>query len=147
MIGFFIFEDVPSVDKPLVLAHSALNTGIQGMFYVRETDCKDITGVQKGAEFFGILDDNSGFGACLFIKDLSVESNALLLQNNLHVEGDTAIDGSLKVGGQITGKSNVTKLTLSAADVLTLAKQVALHPNPSPSAVTLESVTIEMQNG
>lgn len=147
MIGFFVFEDVPSVDKPLVLAHSALNEGIQGMFYVRETDCKDITDVQKGAEFFGILDDNSGFGACLFIKNLSVESNALLLQHNLHVEGDAAIDGSLKVDGQITGKSNVTKLTLSAADVLTLAKQVALHPNPSPAPVTLNSVTVEMNNG
>lgn len=147
MIGFFVFDDIPSVDNPLVLAHAGLNTGIQGLFYVRSEDCKDVSSVKKGSEFFGVLDDNSGFGACLFIKNLSVESNALLLQHNLHVEGDAAIDGSLKVDGQITGKSNVTKLTLSAADVLTLAKQVALHPNPSPAPVTLNSVTVEMNNG
>lgn len=147
MIGFFVFDDVPSVDDPLVLAHASLNNGIQGLFYVRSEDCKDVSSVKKGGEFFGVLDDSSGFGACLFIKGLDVESNALLLQNNMHVKGNTSIDGSLTVSGQITGKSTVTKLTLSASDVLTLAKQVSLHPNPSPASVTLNSVAVEMQNG
>ena len=45
MVGFFVFDDVPSVDNQLVLAHASLNNGIQGLFFVRESDCKDISSV------------------------------------------------------------------------------------------------------
>ena len=92
MIGFFVFDDTPTLENPLVLAHSALNTGIRGLFYVRSMDSKDIAGVQKGAEFFGVLDDSSGFGACLFVKDIQMENDTLLLQNSLHVKKNTTID-------------------------------------------------------
>lgn len=110
MIGFFVFDDQPSVDNPLVLAHAVLNTGIQGLFYVRASDCKDISSVKKGSEFFGVLDDSSGFGACLFIKNLDVESDSMLLQHNLHVKGNTTIDGDESINGnqKIKGKLDVT---------------------------------------
>ena len=153
MIGFFVFEETPTVENPLILAHSALNAELKGLFYVRASDCNDISSVSTGSEFFGVLDDASGFGACLFVKDLAVETDALLLQKNLHVKGNTTVDGSetvkgnLKVNGQITGKSNVTTLILSASAVSALAAQVALHPKPTPLGVTLESVTVEMKNG
>lgn len=146
MIGFFVFDCIPSVDEPLVLAHSALNTEIKGLFYVRESDCKDISEVQKGAEFFGVLDDSSGFGSCLFIKGLNIESNAMLLQNNLHIKGNTAVDGNLKVNGQITGKSSVTILKLTSDDIVTLAKSITSQPG-TLTPVTLSNVTVEMQNG
>lgn len=107
-IGFFKFDAVPSVDKPLVLAHATLNENIKGYFYVRDSDCKDISTVDKGSEFFGVLDDSSGFGACLFIKDLDVESDALLLQNNLHVKGNATIDGDETVKGNSTIDGNET---------------------------------------
>ena len=57
MIGFFKFDDTPSVGSPLVLAHAVLNDAIQGYFYVRDTDCKDISSVSKGSEFLGYMQD------------------------------------------------------------------------------------------
>ena len=152
MIGFYIFEEQPNVGKPLVLAHSTLNENIKGYFYVRESDCSDVSSVTEGSTFFGVLDDSSGFGACLFIKDLVTESEALLLQNNLHVKGDATIDGNetvdgnLKVNGQITGKSTVTKLTFTADDIALLAAQITTMPGPM-AAATLNHVTVEMENG
>ena len=146
MIGFYIFEEQPNVGKPLVLAHSALNENIKGYFYVRESDCSDVSSVTKGSTFFGVLDDSSGFGACLFIKDLVTESDALLLQKNLHVKGNTTVDGNLKVSGQITGKSTVTKLTFTADDIALLAAQITSMPGPM-AAATLNHVTVEMENG
>ena len=146
MIGFYIFEEQPNVGKPLVLAHSTLNENIKGYFYVRESDCSDVSSVAKGSTFFGVLDDSSGFGACLFIKDLVTESDALLLQNNLHVKGNATVDGNLKVNGQITGKSTVTKLTFTADDIALLAAQITSMPGPM-AAATLNHVTVEMENG
>ena len=146
MIGFYIFEEQPNVGKPLVLAHSALNENIKGYFYVRESDCSDVSSVTKGSTFFGVLDDSSGFGACLFIKDLVTESDALLLQKNLHVKGNEIVDGNLKVNGQITGKSTVTKLTFTADDIALLAAQITSMPGPM-AAATLNHVTVEMENG
>lgn len=152
MIGFYIFEEQPNVGKPLVLAHSTLNENIKGYFYVRESDCSDVSSVSKGSAFFGVLDDSSGFGACLFVKDLVTESDALLLQNNLHVkgnvtvDGNATVDGNLKVNGQITGKSTVTKLTFTADDIALLAAQITSMPGPM-AAATLNHVTVEMENG
>ena len=146
MIGFYIFEERPNVGKPLVLAHSALNENIKGYFYVRESDCSDVSSVAKGSTFFGVLDDSSGFGACLFIKDLAAESDALLLQKNLHAKGNATVDGNLKVNGQITGKSTVTKLTFTADDIALLAAQITSMPGPM-AAATLNHVTVEMENG
>lgn len=146
MIGFYTFEEQPNVGKPLVLAHSTLNENIKGYFYVRESDCSDVSSVTKGSTFFGVLDDSSGFGACLFIKDLVTESEALLLQKNLHVKGNATVDGNLKVNGQITGKSAVTKLTFTADDIALLAAQITSMPGPM-AAATLNHVTVEMENG
>ena len=145
MIGFYIFEEQPNVGKPLVLAHSTLNENIKGYFYVRESDCSDVSSVAKGSTFFGVLDDSSGFGACLFIKDLVTESDALLLQKNLHVKGNATVDKNLKVNGQITGKSTVTKLTFTADDIALLAAQITSMPGPM-AAATLNHVTVEMEN-
>lgn len=146
MIGFYIFEEQPNVGKSLVLAHSALNENIKGYFYVRESDCSDVSSVTKGSTFFGVLDDSSGFGACLFVKDLATESDALLLQKNLHAKGNATVDGNLKVNGQITGKSAVTKLTFTADDIALLAAQITSMPGPM-AAATLNHVTVEMENG
>lgn len=146
MIGFYIFDEQPNVGKSLVLAHSTLNENIKGYFYVRESDCSDVSSVTKGGEFFGVLDDASGFGACLFVKDLQNESDALLLQKNLHVKGNETIDGNLKVNGQITGKSTVTKLTFTSDDIAQLAAQITSQPGLL-GAATLNHVTVEMENG
>lgn len=151
MIGFFIFEEVPSIENPLVLAHSALNEGIKGIFYVRSMDCKDISSVEKGSEFFGVLDDSSGFGACLFVKDLVGEEDTLLLQNSLHVKkdaevgGEVEVKGNLKVEGQITGKSTTTKLSLTPDDIVLLAAQITSTPG-ALGAVTLNHVSVQMEN-
>ena len=145
MIGFFIFDEKPTNKQSLVLAHSKLNENIKGYFYARTNDCSDICSVDKGSEFFGILDDSSGFGACLFIKDLVLETDALLLQNNLHVKNNTTIDGNLTVSGEITGKSTVTKLTFTADDIALLASQITSMPGPC-GIVKLNHVSMNMEN-
>lgn len=166
MIGFFKLDDVPSVGSPLVLAHSSLNEDIKGYFYVREADCKDISSVSKGSEFFGVLDDASGFGACLFIKDLDVESNAMLLRQNLHVKGNTTIDGNqnikgnqtvtgngsingkldvignIKTSAMVTGNSPNTTINLTAAHAALI-----LAAGLSGAAAPLPSVPVIMSNG
>ena len=165
MIGFYIFEEQPNVGKPLVLALSALNENIKGYFYVRESDCSDVSSVTKGSTFFGVLDDSSGFGACLFIKDLVTESDALLLQKNLHVKGNATVDGNSEVQGDqtvrrntmingklavignittnamITGNSPNTTINLTAAHAA-LIMAAAL----SGSAAPLPSVPVIMSN-
>lgn len=97
MIGIFVLDEKPTVNQSLVLAHSKINDGISGYFYFRESDCADVCSVDKGSEFFGVLDDTSGFGACLFIIDLELEQSNLLLQHNLHVKENALIDKDLRV--------------------------------------------------
>ena len=136
-IGFFKFDAVPSVDKSLVLAHAVLNENIQGYFYVRDSDCKDISTVDKGSEFFGVLDDSSGFGACLFIKELDVESDTLLLQHNLHVKGDSVIDGNdtIKGSSEVKGNQSITGNTSinGKLDVVGNIKTNAMVTGNSPN--------------
>lgn len=147
MIGFFIFDEAPNVNKQLVLAHSSLNENLKGYFYVRETDCDDVSDNSIGKEFFGVLDDASGFGACLFVKDLTLEANALLLQKNLHVKGNSRIEGKLDVVGNIkteamvTGRSPNTTISLTAAHAA-LILAAALSGTPAP----LSAVPIIMSN-
>lgn len=108
MIGIFILDEKPSVDKQLVLGHSKINDGISGYFYFRESDCADVCSVESGSEFFGVLDDTSGFGACLFILNLELEKDNLLLQHNLHVKENADIDGDLYVGKDTTMEGNTS---------------------------------------
>ena len=131
MVGFFVFDDVPSVDNQLVLAHASLNNGIQGLFFVRESDCKDISSVEKGSEFFGVLDDSSGYGAALFIKGLDVESDSMLLQKNIHVKGNATIDGDETVKGnqKITGNSSITGKLAVTGNIKTSAMITGSSPN------------------
>lgn len=120
MIGFFIFDELPSVSSPMVLSHSALNNELKGYFYVRQTDCVDVSSVKIGDEFFGILDDSSGFGACLFIKGLDVDSNAMKVMHDLHVLGNTTVLGSETVTGNITSSANITASgAITAAGTIT----------------------------
>lgn len=166
MIGFFKFDDTPSVGSPLVLAHAVLNDAIQGYFYVRDTDCKDISSVSKGSEFFGVLDDTSGFGACLFIKGLDVESDAMLLQKNLHVKGNTTIDGNSEVKGNqtVTGNGSINGKLDVTGNIKTSAMITGNSPNTtinltaahaalilaaglSGAAAPLPNVPVIMSNG
>lgn len=171
MIGIFILDEIPKVNKQLVLAHSKINDGISGYFYFRESDCADVCSVDKGHEFFGVLDDTSGFGACLFILNLELEKDNLLLQHNLHVkenadiDGDTNIHknltvdnnitckvnadikanvnvgGKLTVNGTITGKSPNTSILLNPANVALIATAIS-----SGAPAYLQAVQVDMMN-
>ena len=166
MIGFFKFDEQPSVAKSLVLAHAVLNEGIKGYFYVREMDCKDTSSVSKGSEFFGVLDDASGFGACLFVKDLQNESDAMLLQQNLHVKGNSTIDGDEAIKGNqtVTGNSSINGKLDVTGNIKTSATITGNSPNTtinltaahaamilaaglSGTAAPLPSVPVIMSNG
>ena len=130
MIGIFILDEIPKVSKQLVLAHSKINDGISGYFYFRESDCVDVCSVDKGSEFFGILDDTSGFGACLFILNLELEKDNLLLQHNLHVKENTLIDKDLHVKGNtvVDGNTEIDGKT-EIHDTLTVDNNIRGNAN------------------
>lgn len=138
MIGFFKCDAKPAVKNPLVLAHSSLNDNIQGYFYFRESDCADVSSIDKGSEFFGVLDDSSGYGACLFVKDLDVESDSLLLQHNLHVKGNTTVDGNTEIKGnaQIDKNTAINGKLDVAGNITTNATITGNSPN---TMITLDS--------
>lgn len=144
MIGFFIFDEKPTVSNSLVKGHLALNQNIEGVFYVRSSDCADICSVNSGDRFFGILDESSGYGACLFIEGLDVESNNLLAQKNLHVKQNLVVDG------QITGASNNTSMTLTPDHLALLAGSLAptiLSGITPTESLILSNYNLEMTNG
>lgn len=159
MIGFFIFDEQPTVSNSLVKGHLALNQNIEGVFYVRSSDCADVCSVNSGDRFFGILDESSGYGACLFIEGLDVEKNALLLTNNLHVKGNQTVDGNsdvkgnqtitgnldvagnIKTGAMITGNSPNTTISLTAAHAALI-----LAAGMSGTAAPLTNVPVIMSN-
>lgn len=130
MIGIFILDEIPKVSKQLVLAHSKINDGISGYFYFRESDCADVCSVDKGHEFFGVLDDTSGFGACLFILNLELEQSNLLLQHNLHVKESALIDKDLHVKGNtvVDGNTEIDGKT-EIHDTLTVDNNIRGNAN------------------
>lgn len=130
MIGIFILDEIPKVNKQLVLGHSKINDGISGYFYFRESDCADVCSVDKGSEFFGVLDDTSGFGACLFIIGLELEQSNLLLQHNLHVKENVLIDKDLHVKGNtvVDGNSEIDGKT-EIHDTLTVDNNITGRAN------------------
>lgn len=130
MIGIFILDEIPKVNKQLVLGHSKINDGISGYFYFRESDCADVCSVESGSEFFGVLDDTSGFGACLFIIDLELEQRNLLLQHNLHVKENVLIDKDLHVKGNtvVDGNSEIDGKT-EIHDTLTVDNNITGRAN------------------
>ena len=130
MIGIFILDEIPKVNKQLVLGHSKINDGISGYFYFRESDCADVCSVDKGHEFFGVLDDTSGFGACLFIIDLELEQSNLLLQHNLHVKENALIDKDLHVKGNtvVDGNTEIDGKT-EIHDTLTVDNNIRGNAN------------------
>ena len=130
MIGIFILDEIPKVNKQLVLGHSKINDGISGYFYFRESDCADVCSVDKGHEFFGVLDDTSGFGACLFILNLELEQSNLLLQHNLHVKENALIDKDLHVKGNtvVDGNTEIDGKT-EIHDTLTVDNNIRGNAN------------------
>ena len=130
MIGIFILDEIPKVNKQLVLGHSKINDGISGYFYFRESDCADVCSVDKGSEFFGVLDDTSGFGACLFILNLELEQSNLLLQHNLHVKESALIDKDLHVKGNtvVDGNTEIDGKT-EIHDTLTVDNNIRGNAN------------------
>lgn len=166
MIGFFVFEETPTVQQPLVIAHLKANDGVKGYFYTRTADASDLSTAATGSTFFGVLDDASGFGACLFVQDLDVEADALLLQKNLHVKGNAVVDTDLTVkqsatinGGEtikgtLTVHSNIkcdgqlTASSLNTSIALTAAHAAAIVAAASSGAsVPLVGVRVDMLNG
>src|SRR5574344_2157579 len=102
MIGFFIFDELPTVDVVSVLCHAKSNSEIKGYFYVRQTDCHDVSSVQVGDEFFGALDDATGYGGCIYVVGLSSETDALYATKNIQVDGHATIHGNVSVHSNVT---------------------------------------------
>lgn len=157
MIGYYILDETPSVDAPLVLAHSDLNAALKCKLYVRTEDCKDISSTKAGSKVFAVADDASGFGVALCVIGEDVEANNMLLQHSLHVKENTVIDknltvnkdetvngkiivvGNIQTNSSFKGNAPTSTITLTAAHCASI---LAAGTSGTPPTVPLSGVQI-----
>ena len=98
MIGHFIVSGFPASN--LVKAHLKQNSSVEGFFYLPPLTRQDTCDIKNGSEFFGILDDISGYGAVLVGFD-----NADFKGN---IKYDLSIDGKIRATGAVVSDDDVT---------------------------------------
>lgn len=134
MIGHFIVTGFPAAN--LAKAHLKQNSSVEGFFYLPPLTRQDTCNIDKGSEFFGILDDISGYGAVLVGFD-----NADFKGN---IKYDISIDGKISATGEIASNADVT------AGAQNISLKSHIHPSGAemvagPYPVT--GVTGGPQNG
>lgn len=124
MIGFFIADGTPTNDNKLVKAHAEINSYIVGTFYFPPLNRSETSTISQGTRFFGVLDDVSGFGACLVAVN---DDFAHRFDYNVSVNGDlrvsenASINGKCKAGS-FDGVAMNTSITLTPGNCLSITE-------------------------
>lgn len=131
MIGFFILQEVPSDEAPLVSAYREGNKDIIGRFYFPPLNRKETSGIAKDTRFFGVLDDITGIGAGLFCeKDFNHK-----------------FDYPIQSAGNIqTEKRFVGTAVISPESMLELATNIICTAPETPAATTGNPVKLNLIN-
>lgn len=98
MIGIFKVIEITDKDK-IIIAESEMNKGFKGNFYLPPLYRDSCSNLSNGDKFFGVLDDDSGFGAMLYKFDDDLSGN-----NLLHVTNELKADGNITTGDHFHGK-------------------------------------------
>lgn len=107
MIGQFKIIDKKD-GETFVLAESCMDKSFQGQFYLPPLYRESCSELKNGDTIFGVLDDQSGFGAVLFkFDDKMTDGNSLTLTKDLHINKSLTVDGDASVGGSETVKKDV----------------------------------------
>lgn len=107
MIGKFRIIDIGNGEE-FVLAESMMNNSFKGKFYIPPLYRTSCSNLKKGDEVFGVLDDQTGFGAILFkFDDKMTDGYSLTLTQNLRINKSLMVDEDASVGGSETVQKDV----------------------------------------
>ena len=158
MIGLFKITDKRDGES-YVLAESQMEKAFKGKFYIPPIYRESCSNIANGDVIFGVLDDQSGFGAILYKVDDSItDGNSLTLTKDLKVNGDESVKGNIDASMNITAKGNVECTNMKANSMITgnspnttitlTAAHAALivAAGLSGTAAPLSGVQVMMQN-
>lgn len=156
MIGLFKITDKRDGES-YVLAESQMEKAFKGKFYIPPIYRESCSNIANGDVIFGVLDDQSGFGAILYkVDDNITDGSSITLAKDLVVNGDESVKGNIESSKNITAKGNVECTDMNAngtitgnnmnATIMLTAAHAALivAAAASGSAATLTGVQIMM---
>lgn len=124
MIGLFKITNKRD-GETYIIAESVMTKGFIGRFYIPPIYRESCSNLSDNDTFFGILDDQSGYGAILYKVDDNITSNnALNLSNELKVNGNVTTNDHFK-----------GTITLSTSVLSQIATAMVLTSSPSGGAV------------
>lgn len=131
MIGIFKVINITDKDK-IIIGESEMNKGFKGNFYLPPLYRGSCSNLSTGDRFFGVLDDDSGFGAMLYKFDDDVSGN-----NRFHVTNEFKADGNITTGDHFHGKIELSIAAISAiAGLLLTGTGDTVVTNPAATAGT-----------
>lgn len=153
MIGLFKITDKKDGES-FVIAESQMEKAFKGKFYIPPIYRKSCSNIANGDIIFGLLDDQSGFGAILYkVDDKITDGNSLTLSKDLHVNGNIDVANNITAKGNIecanlTAHNNIVGNNMNSTINLTAAHAaaiVAAATSSVPVEVPLTGVQIMMQ--
>lgn len=138
MIGIFKIKSIENSN--MVIAESEMNNGFIGRFYIPPVYRESCSKLSTGDRIFGVLDDDSGFGALLFKFDDGItDNNALNLSNDLIVNGNSKLQGTLDVfrDTTINGMTNINNNLIVSGTITGNAPQSTINLTAAHAALIL----------
>lgn len=151
MIGLFKITDKRDGES-YVLAESQMEKAFKGKFYIPPIYRESCSNIANGDVIFGVLDDQSGFGAILYkVDDNITDGSSITLAKDLVVNGDVDVSKNItaegnvectdmNANGTITGNNMNTTIILTSAHAAAIVAAVT-----SGEPVSLEAVQVIMK--
>lgn len=119
MIGLFKITDKRDGES-YVLAESQMEKAFKGKFYIPPIYRESCSNIANGDVIFGVLDDQSGFGAILYkVDDNITDGSSITFTKDLVVNGDESVKGNVDVSKNITADGNVECTDMNANGTIT----------------------------
>ena len=125
MIGIFKVIEISDANK-IIIGESEMNKGFKGNFYLPPLYRESCSNLSTGDRFFGVLDDDSGFGAMLYKFDDGVSGN-----NLMHVTNELKADGNITTGDYFHGKIDLSQTAIDKIARNILVSFVTPEPGTS----------------
>ncbi len=137
MIGLFKITDKRDSES-YVLAESQMENAFKGKFYIPPIYRGSCSDLANGDIIFGVLDDQSGFGAILYkIDDGITNDSALNLSKDLAVKREINSKGNITTQDHFKGT-----ITLSTTVLSQIAAAMVLTAPPGGAGGPVESAPV-----
>lgn len=146
MIGLFKITDKRDGES-YVLAESQMEKAFKGKFYIPPIYRESCSNIANGDIIFGVLDDQSGFGAILYkVDDNITDGNALTLTKDLVVNGDESVKGNISASNNISADGHLQgKITLTTDQLTKLVAALVLTSPAGPVTAAPTEATLEVK--